>query len=53
VAKVHNRAQPSRKLIVQYEDQCSPEEASKMTSKVPDPTNGRTKGFIFVSNKPQ
>ena len=37
VAKVHNRAQPSRQLIVQFEDQCSPEEAAKMTSKAMDP----------------
>ncbi len=47
VAKVHNRAQPSRQLIVQFEDRCSPEEAAKMTSKVPDPETGRLKGFIF------
>ena len=47
VAKVHNRAQPSRQLIVAYEDQCAPEETAKMTSKTLDPANGRTKGFIF------
>jgi folate-binding protein YgfZ len=51
VAKVHNRAQPSRKLIVQFEDQCSPQDAVKMTSKTTDPASGRTKGFVFVSNK--
>ena len=51
VAKVHNRAQPSRRLIVQFEDQCSPEDAARMTSKTPDPLSGRFKGFIFVSNK--
>jgi len=53
VAKVHNRAQPTRRLIVQFEDQCSPQEAAKMTSKIPDPQSGRVKGFLFVSNKPQ
>jgi tRNA-modifying protein YgfZ len=52
VAKVHNRAQPSRRLIVGFEDQCSPEEAAKMTSKASDPESGRLKGFVFVSNKP-
>jgi folate-binding protein YgfZ len=48
VAKVHNRAKPSRKLIVAFEDQYSSEDAAKMTSKVPDPTSGRIKGFLFV-----
>jgi hypothetical protein len=49
VAKVHNRAQPSRRLIVAFEDQCSFEEAARMTSKIPDPESGRVKGFIFSS----
>jgi folate-binding protein YgfZ len=49
VAKVHNRAQPSRQLIVQFEDQCPPQEAVKMTSKALDPESGRVKGFIFSS----
>ena len=47
VAKEHNRAQPSRKLIVAFEDQCSAPETAKMTSKIIDPENGRIKGFIF------
>jgi folate-binding protein YgfZ len=51
VSKVHNRAQHSRKLIVEFEDQCSPKDAAKMTSKIPDPASGRLKGFVFVSNK--
>jgi folate-binding protein YgfZ len=51
VAKVHNRAQPARRLVVRYEDQCLPEEAVKMTSKAPDPASGRLKGFVFVNNK--
>ena len=49
VAKVHNRAHPSRKLIVQFEDQCSSEEAVRMTSKAIDAESGRLKGFIFSS----
>jgi len=51
VAKVHNRAQPSRRLIVGFEDQCPSQEAAKMTSKVKDPQSGRIKGFVFVSNR--
>ena len=51
VAKVHNRSQPARKLIVQFEDLCSPDQAAAMTSKALDPVSGRVKGFIFVSNK--
>jgi len=47
VAKVHNRAQPARRLIVAFEDQCSSQEAAKMTSKIPAPPSGRPKGFIF------
>lgn len=49
VAKVHNRAQPVRQLIVAFEDQCSSQEAAKMTSKIPDPESGRTRGFLFSS----
>ena len=52
VAKVHNRAQPSRKLIVAFEDQLSSEEAAKMTSKVIDPDSGRRKGFLFTRSLP-
>ena len=51
VAKVHNRAQPSRKLIVALEDQYPSGEVARMTSKVLDPVSGRLKGFLFVSNK--
>ena len=51
VAKVHNRARPSRKLIVAFEGQCYADQVTPMTSKVLDPANGRFKGFMFVSNK--
>ena len=51
VAKVHNRAKPSRKLIVEYEDRCTPEDTARMTSKMLDPQRGIHKGFLFVSNK--
>jgi len=47
VSKVHSRAQPARRLIVTFEDQCSPQDAAKMTSKIKDPETGRLKGFIF------
>jgi hypothetical protein len=51
VAKVHNRAKPSRKLIVAFEDKCSTEQVLKMTSKIQDPVSGRIKGFVFVGNQ--
>ncbi len=50
VAKVHNRSKPTWKLTVKFQDECSPEEKTRMTSKVLDPKTGRTKGFIFVHN---
>jgi len=53
VAKVHNRAQPSRRLIVGFEDQCSLDEAAKMTSKVFDSQRQKYRGFVFVNNKSQ
>ena len=51
VAKVHNRAKPSRKLVVKFEDECSPEEASRLSSKVKDPATGRIQGFVFILQK--
>ncbi len=50
IAKVHNRSRPTWKLVVQNEDECSPEEKSKMTSKATDPATGRIKGFVFIKN---
>lgn len=50
VAKVHNRSKPTWKLAVRYEDECSDEEKSKMTSKLTDPRTGRGQGFVFVGN---
>jgi folate-binding protein YgfZ len=50
VAKVHNRAKPSKLLLVKFEDECTPEEQNEMTSKAKDPHTGRTKGFVFVKN---
>ena len=51
VAKVHNRARPVRRLDVAFEDQCSAQEASTMTSKVVDPKLQKARGFVFMSNK--
>ncbi|VAX35606.1 tRNA-modifying protein YgfZ [hydrothermal vent metagenome] len=48
VSKVHNRSQPTWKLIVKFEDECSEEEKSKLTSVVMDPDSGRKMGFVFV-----
>jgi folate-binding protein YgfZ len=50
IAKVHNRSKPSKKLIAAYADELSTEDQAKMTSKITDPANGRTKGFVFVKN---
>ena len=51
ISKVHNRSNPTWKLAVRLENECSPEEKSKMTSKIKDPQTGRTMGFVFVSNR--
>jgi len=50
ISKVHNRSKPTWKLIVKQNDQCSPEEKSKMTSKAVDPQANRSMGFVFVKN---
>ena len=50
VSKVYNRSKPARKLMVKFEDECSPEEKGRMSSQVLDPRTGRLKGFIFVKN---
>lgn len=50
VAKVHNRSQPTWRLAVRYEDECSDQEKAKMTSKMTDPRTGRVQGFVFVAN---
>lgn len=50
VSKVHSRSKPTRKLVVKFEDECTSEEKSLMTSKVIDPATGRVKGFVFVKN---
>ena len=51
VSKVHSRSKPSRVLVVKFEDECTSEEAAKMTSKTLDPVTKRTLGFVFVSNR--
>jgi len=51
VSKVHSRAKPTWKLVVKSEDECSDEEKAKMTSKVADPSSGKTMGFVFVKNE--
>ena len=51
ISKVHNRANPSWKLVVRAEADCSGEEKARMTSKVNDPQTKKSSGFLFVSNK--
>src|SRR3989338_2158727 len=50
ISKVHNRAKPTWKLVVKSEDECTPDEKVKMTSKILDPQDQKTKGFVFVKN---
>jgi folate-binding protein YgfZ len=50
VAKVHNRSKPTWKLVVKAEEECTPEEKQKMTSKTFDKSVGKMLGFVFVRN---
>ena len=50
ISKVHNRSKPTWKLVVKYDDACSPEEKSKLTSSAVDPTTKRVRGFVFIKN---
>ena len=50
ISKVHHRSKPTWRLVVRYEDECSHEEKTKMTSKVLDPKAGRRMGFVFIKN---
>ncbi len=50
IAKVHNRSKPTWKLVVRAEDEVSPEERLKMTSKMRNPDNGKIFGFVFTKN---
>ncbi|MBP6344212.1 MAG: hypothetical protein KA403_09765, partial [Candidatus Omnitrophica bacterium] len=52
IAKVHNRSKPTWKLVVRPEDESSPEDQAKMTSKTRDPQSGKIIGFVFVKNVP-
>ena len=47
VARVHYRGKPPKKLLVKYEDECSPEELGGMTSRAFDPVKGSFMGFVF------
>ena len=51
VSKVHNRSRPTWQLVVKYENECDEESKTKMTSKVFDPVEKRTVGFVFINNK--
>lgn len=50
IAKVHNRSKPTWKLVVRSQEQLTPEEQAKMTSKVSNSNNGKDMGFVFVKN---
>lgn len=51
LAKVHHRSKPSWILTVKAEEDCSPEQQKKMTSKTLDPISGKVVGFVFVANQ--
>jgi len=51
ISKVHNRSQPSWRLVVKYEGECNEEEKKKMTSKMEHPDNGKVMGFTFERNQ--
>lgn len=51
LSKVHNRSKPTWKLVVRYQDQCSPEERQKLTSLTVEPATRRPMGFVFVRNE--
>ncbi len=51
IAKVHNRARPTWKLVVVSADDLPTEERSRMTSKILDPKTQRVQGFSFVPNR--
>ena len=51
VAKVHYRGKPPKKLVVKSQDECTPDEIERLTSKTRDPKTGKFLGFVFVSNE--
>lgn len=50
IARAHYRSKPPKKLVVKSEDECTPEEKNRLTSRTPDLQTGRTIGFVFVVN---
>ncbi len=48
IARVHHRGRPPKKLAVKPEDELTPEEAGRMTSKSRDPVSGKVLGFVFL-----
>lgn len=50
IARVHYRSKPPKKLSVRYEEDCLPDQKSRLTSKTKDPSNGKILGFIFEEN---
>ena len=50
VARVHYRGRAPKKIVVRSENECTPEESARMTSKVWDPVRSQTVGFVLVSH---
>lgn len=51
VSKVYNRSRPTWRLVVKALEDCSPEEARKMTSPLLNPADAKTYGFVFEKNE--
>lgn len=47
VARVHYRGKPPMRLVVKPQDECSPDELGRMTSRVWDPELSQNVGFVF------
>ena len=51
ISRVHNKSRPPSKLVVKYLEECTPEEAVKLTSRVKDHDTSKEMGFVFMKNK--
>ena len=50
IARVHFRSRPPKKLVVKAEEDLTPDERRRMTSRMKDPVSGKVFGFVFVSH---
>ncbi len=50
IARVHFRSRPPKRLVVKTEEDSTPDEQKRMTSRMRDPFSGKVFGFVFVSH---